>query len=214
MKKILLSTAFILFNLVCFSQSIDSTFENYKILNVGYISIPNNMEIQSGNYKKLNDSVQKQISKKFGYEVSDDRVVFQQKGLNTLSQSAFNSYARVILETEIGKPGDYEKLTTKVTSTEAELAEINNAVKLEISKTIKLITWNGVSIVTINGRSALKISYVRQIGDNPSVWVDIYRFQNNDRMHSLTLSYRQTDVLVWKPLFAKILKSYTITSIR
>lgn len=217
MKKIITFSACILLSIISFSQSTD--FENYRILEVGSISIPNNMEIQSGNYKKLSETYEKVMSKKFGYEISDNRIVFQQKGLNDLERQGFASYVRVILETEIGNFGDFDKLTTKLTATPQEISDITKELKNQIQQSfagtgLKLITWYGVSIVTINGKTALKISYLRQLNDKPYVVVNMYRFQNNDRLHSLTLSYRQSDETAWKPLFAKIANSFTISNVR
>ena len=217
MKQIITLLTCILISTVSFSQSAD--FENYRILEVGSISIPNNMEIQSGNYKKFSEIYEKGMSKKFGYEISDNRIVFQQKGLNDLEKQGFASYVRVILETEIGNFGDFDKLTTKLTATPQEIADISKEVKSQMQQSfagtgLKLITWYGVSIVTINGKTALKISYLRQLNDNPYVIVNMYRFQNNDRLHSLILSCRQSDETTWKPLFAKIANSFTISNIR
>ena len=217
MNHTLTLLAFILISTISFSQSTD--FENYRIIEVGSISIPNNMEIQSGNYKKLSETYQKAMSKKFGYEISDNRIVFQQKGLNNSEKQGLASYVRVILETEIGNFGDFDKLTNKLTATPQEISDISKECKSQIQQSfagagLKLITWNGISIVTINGRTALKISYLRQLNDKPYVVVDMYRFQNNDRLHSLTLSYRQLDEATWKPLLTKIANSFTITNVR
>ena len=65
MKTIITTIACMFFTTLTFSQSTD--FDNYRILEVGSISIPNNMEIQSGNYKKKSEIYQKEISKKFGF---------------------------------------------------------------------------------------------------------------------------------------------------
>jgi hypothetical protein len=145
------------FTTLTFSQSTD--FDNYRILEVGSISIPNNMEIQSGNYKKISEIYQKEISKKFGYEVSDNRVVFQQKGVNDLDKQALATYVRVILETDIGNFGDYEKLSTKLIATPQEISDISKEYKTQMQQSfagtgMQLITWYGVSIVTINGRTS------------------------------------------------------------
>jgi|JI6StandDraft_1071083.scaffolds.fasta_scaffold98523_3 hypothetical protein len=217
MKQIITLLTCVLISTISFSQSTD--FENYRILQVGSISIPTNMEIQSGNYKKLSETYQKEMSKKFGYEVSDNRIVFQQKGLNDLEKQGLASYVRVILETEIGNFGDFDKLTNKLTATPQEISDISKELKSQMQQSfagtgLKLITWYGVSIVTINGRTALKISYLRQLNDKPYVVVNMYRFQNNDRLHSLTLSYRQSEEATWKPLLSKITNSFTITNVR
>lgn len=216
MKKIFYLIIGLIFFHNCFAQTAD---ENYLLKNIGYISIPANMEIQSGNYKKLAEEYQQQQGKKFGFEVSDNRIVFQQKGLNDGDKTAFNSYARVILETTIGNNGDYEKLTTKLTATTTELSELNSQLKSQVEQSfigtgLKLISWYGVQIVIINGRTALKISYLRRLNDNPNVTVAMYQFHNNDRMHQLTMSYRQQDADTWKTAYSKILNSFKITNVR
>lgn len=193
--------------------------ENYLLNSIGYITIPSTMEIQSGNYKKLAETFQDEYGKKFGYEVSDNRIVFQQKGLNNLDKTSFTSYARIILETTIGNFGDFKKLTTKLTLTPIELVELDTEVKSQIEQSIKgtdlkLISWYGVQIVNVNGQTAVKISYLRQLKDNPYVTVSMYKFHNNDRMHSLTMSYRQQDADKWKTSFSNILTSFKITNIR
>ena len=100
MKILILIFTIFLSNL-CFAKTIE--FENYKVVNLGYISISKNMEIQAGKYKQISEAYQKEIGKRFGYEISSDRVVFQQKRLNNLEKKGFSSYARVILETDICK---------------------------------------------------------------------------------------------------------------
>ena len=58
------------------------------------------------------------------------------------------------------------------------------------------------------------MSYKRQLQDKPFVLVNIYQFHNNDRMHTLILSYRVSECTEWKPTFENILKSYRITNIK
>ncbi len=200
-----------------FAQSID--FVKYNISEVGSILIPANLELQSGVYKKNSENFQKDVIAKLGFDISGDRIVFQQMGLNEYEKKGFSSYVRVIIETNIGSYGDYEKLTNNYTASSQELSEINKLIESQFQKDlikigIKIVHWNGVSIVKINGLTALKISYLRQLNDNPIVTVNIFRFQNNDRLHSLTLSCRKSDELIWAPLFTKITKSFSITNVR
>lgn len=215
MKK--LFTFFLFFAI--FSSFAQTPTENYLLKSIGYITIPSTMEIQSGNYKKFAEKYQEEYGKKFGYEVSDNRIVFQQKGLNNLDKTSFASYARIILETTISNYGDFEKLTTKLTATPSELSDLNTQLKSQIEQSfrgtgLKLISWYGVQIITVNGQTALKISYLRQLNDNPYVTVSMYQFHNNDRMHQLTMSYRQQDANKWKTSYSNILTSFKITNIR
>lgn len=216
MKKLI---SFILTFLITYVSSGQISSQNYLLKNIGYISIPNIMEVQSGNYKKLAEVYQKELGMKFGYEVSDNRIVFQQKGLNDGNKSAYASYARIIIETVVGNFGDFEKLNTKLSASYSELDALNNQLKSQVEASfigtgLKLINWYGAKIETINGMTALKISYLRQLNNNPFVLVSMYQFHNNDRMHQITLSYRQLDADIWKPAFSKVLTSFKITNIR
>ncbi len=192
-------------------------FTDYLLKDVGYVSIPNNLELQSGNYKKFAEVFQKEIGKKFGYEISSNRVVFQQKGQNNFDKGS--TYARVMLETTYGNVGDYminkdlKNLTATDISTFSSVLKEQNAKSLK-AVGIKIIQWYGVSVTNINGSFCIKWSYLRQLKDNPPVYVESYQFHNNDKLHSLTLSYRKNDELVWKPLYQKLLASFTLTVIK
>lgn len=201
------------------------TFENEKSYNVfvlkdvGYISIPASMELQSGAYKKVVADGLKTLGRKYHFFVSDDRVVFQQEGLNTLSEKGFSLYARVIIETEFGYFDDYPKQTDDFSLTPSASTRINSSLRQQVSEGLKgtglyIVEWKGVSTVKVNNSVALKIAFVRRLNDNPNVYVEQYQFYNNDRMHSVTLSYRQQDSLVWKPLFAKTISSFHLTNIK
>ena len=215
MKKLL----FVLAVLISFSSIAQSTSETFLLKNIGYISIPSEMELQSGSYKKFVDNYKQTLAKKFDWEVSDSRIVFQQSGLNEFDKSSYSSYARVILETFIERPGTFEKISTKLAATATELNQISAQFKSELSDAysdtgIRIIEWYGAQISNVNGRTALKFSFLRQLRDQPYVYVTVYQFHNNDRMHQLTMSYRQHDASKWKPIYSKILNSFTITTVR
>lgn len=205
--------------LVCVSSTFGQAtpgqaFVEFKLNGLGSILIPDIMELQSGAYKKLSDG----FSKEMGYDVSG-KVIFQQKGLNELNFRGINTYARVMIGTEVGTPGSYKKLTTKSKATPRELQILGSSLKKELVDSfgntgLKLLRWDGVSVVTVNGQSALKFAYLRQLNDNPSVYVEIYRFQNNDRMHSLTISYRLDDASIWKDALERTKNSFKITNVR
>lgn len=214
MKKTLILLLLISSNL--FSQI---EFDDYLLSDVGTISIPNTMELQGGSYKTQHDEWEKKVAEKFKYEISGNKIVFQQKGLNDLEKKSFTTYARIMIDTEIGKPGDYQKANIKIAPTSDELKELAIEIKKQMIEGfkgtgLKLIEWYGVSFVIINGKQCLKISYRRQLNDNPEVNVDLYRFQNNDRMHTLTISYRASDMALVKPVFTKTVNSFKLTNLK
>lgn len=177
----------------------------YKLNDVGYITIPEEMELQEGIYKKM---VEENI-KLYNFEISENRIVFQQKGLNKFNQKGFQSYARIIIETEYG---NFDK---DIFMTSQELKEANTIMRNSVyqnfkNTNLKLISWYGTSVTSINGKSALKVSYLRQLSSNPYVIVNMYIIPNGSKKHIITLSYRQNEEKIWKPIYSKVLKSIKI----
>lgn len=201
MKKILLIT-------LCFiSLSIKAQYTTYTIDEVGSISVTDDLELQGGNYKEMVDSYLNSRYINF-----DSRVVFQPKGLNALDKEV-NSYCRIIIETLYG---DYEPLYSKIPQVSVnELRELSATMKQSLIQgfagtSLQLINFYGSTIVKVNNQVAIKTSYTRRLGDNAPVRVDVYHFQNRDRMHSLTLSYRIEDAALWKEKLSHSLNSFKI----
>lgn len=199
------------------SNASDIKFQKYSIPNLGEISIPSNMELQGGRYKELNNEVLEIINTRTDLGLLlDDRYVFQQKGLNSFDKNGFNTYARIITHTTLGDYSEYSSLRDPYILTSFERNQLSQQLHTQTTQSlakinIKIIHWYGINPVKINDQNALEISYLRQLGDNPYVAVRTYYFENNDREHLVTVSYRLRDEKVWKPLFIKSLKSLKIT---
>ncbi len=189
-------------------------WERIYIKNVGSIDLPPTMEVQKGKYKEFVD----EITKIKGFDAS--QLTAQQKGLNEFKKEGFEKYARVMVQTIFGSPGDFKKFNFNLAEiTQADIAELNKIYKQQIQQIflgtgLKLIEWYPLKVEKVNGVSCIHISYKRQLQDMPFVLVHIYYFHNNDRMHILTLSYRLSEADYWKADFATILKSFRITNIR
>ena len=203
----------------CFAQTLPPPtvpigWERIYIKNVGSFDLPPTMEVQKGKYKEFVD----EIKKIKGFDAT--QLTAQQKGLNEFGKEGFEKYARVMVETTFGSVGDFEKLNFNIaTYTQADISELNTTYKQQIQQSfigtgLKLIEWYPLKLEKVNGMSCIHISYKRQLQDKPFVLVHIYYFHNNDRMHSLTLSYRLSEVDYWKSDYATILKSFRITNIR
>ena len=216
MKSLIISLHFLLIS--SFSTAQSDTFSVFSINNVGEISIPSSMELQSKDYKKISAV----IGANLGYKIDETRVVFQQKGQNDLTKQGRNTYLRVIVEIKMGKKGDHSQLKKPIPLNEKELQNLSEKSKKDTEESFKsvpngqakLLKWNGLSIVTINGQYALKTSFVRQLATNPPVLVESYVFPNNDRQHELILSYRVEEEATWKPIYERILNSFVIKDIR
>jgi len=221
MKKTLTSLLLFFPIIVCLSQTIPQQlpklqdgWQRIYVKNLGSFDLPPTMEVQKGKYKEYIDD----LNKKRGYDAN--QLVAQQKGLNSFENNGFKKYARVMLETTIKSPGDYSKLDFNIlTISQSDIQELNITFKQQIEQgfigsDLKLIEWYPLKIEKANGMSCLHIRYKRQLKNEPLVLVNTYIFQNNDRMHTLTLSYRLSDVGFWKVNYDSILKSFRITNIK
>lgn len=203
----------------CFAQTIPlptlpSGWERIFIKNVGSFDLPPTMEVQNGKYKEFID----ELKKIKGYDAT--QITAQQKGLNEFGRKGFEKYARVMVETTFGSPGDFEKLNFNIAEySQAEISELNSTYKQQFQQSfigtgLKIVEWYPLKLEELNGMSCIHLSYKRQLQDKPYVLVHIYYFHNNDRMHSLTLSYRISEIAYWKSDYSTILKSFRITNVR
>lgn len=196
------------------AQSLLSGWQRIYIRNVGFIDMPANMEEQAGTYKEIMNNYYNRL------ELDAPQLVFQQKGLNNNNGSSYNTYGRVLVETQIGNYGDFQPLSFNIsTVTSSEIIELSNTFKQKTISDLQsighsLIEWYPLKVKKLNGLPCIHVSYRRQLGTNPIVLVNYFIFQNNDRMHSLTLSYRVAETSIWKTDFDRILSSFRISNIK
>lgn len=196
------------------NPTLPATWKRIYIKNVGNIDIPPTMEIQAGKYKEFND----ELRKIKGYDAP--QIVIQQKGLNEMGKEGFQKYARVMIETDYGSAGDYDKLNFSLTQySQSDISQLSAQLKSQVAQSfagtgLKLLEWYGATIEKINGMSCVHISYKRQLDDKPFVLVHMYMFQNYDRVHRLTLSYRLSEQDYWKTDYVTVLKSFRLTTIK
>ena len=121
-----------------------------------------------------------------------------------------------MVETQAVKPGDVGTLDAELPARENDLTELQHYWERMIRRApgIQIVDFYRPSVRTINGMQALCISYTRTVGRNPPALVQTYIFDNYDRTHSLTMSYRVTEEEKWNQYFPAILASFRITAIR
>jgi curved DNA-binding protein CbpA len=187
---------------------------------VGTIDIPSTMEVQSGIYKEIIDPLKPELMKSMGFSYNPNyNIIIQQKGLNDLESNGFQRYARVMINTDIGKMGDFDTLYFNINGySNADIRELDNLFQSSISSGftgtgLKIVNWFPLKLEKINGMSCIHISYTRQLNNNPVVFVSIYKFQNVDKMLTLTLSYRQDESDFWSKDFNILLDSFRIENV-
>jgi hypothetical protein len=191
------------------------TWQTVSIPEICTFQIPPTMEIQKGNYKQGNEKFQKEILE---IPITPDRVVVQQKGLNSFDPQALKRYSRVIVETARGQHGDYETLYTPLIAPEGELIDIDAVLKQQIQQSatqsaakgmkLEILSWQPTKIVRVNGIDALKTSYSRSMNNGPPTVVNIYMIQNNDYMHRITISYRLAEKSLWATDLMKVINTF------
>jgi len=187
------------------------------IEDMGSIDLPPTMEVQGGLFKKVFD----EIIESHGIVVS--KFLAQPKGLNEWTEDGFNRFVQVMVDSELGKLGDFEQLNFNIHEyKKSDIAEFDAIAKEQIQQRllfafpklglgeVKLIEWHPLKLESINGMSCFHISYIWQRNHNPSILVHLYHFPNNDRLHKLMLSCLVSDSDYWQADFAEILKSFRI----
>lgn len=200
-------------------QDPESGCKRIEMAGIGSIDLAPELEIQGGDYKEFNAQLRDKMGQYYKVDFSQPKLTLQPKGINEFNQQSLKKYIRIMVETIPGSDGDFEKINEQIKISSNELSELNADFKSQIIQSfqgtaLKLIEWYPTEIVELNNMSAIKISYRRQLKDQPHVMVEILRIQNYDRMHSLTLSYREKEKSLWKPIIEKTKASYRITNIK
>lgn len=193
--------------------------DNWQIISMSNFctfEIPKTMELQEGRYKEINDEFTEKILE---IPIDKKHVVAQQRQLNKFHKESFKSYARVMVDTEYGKNGDYENINTQFSATKFELRELDGIYRKEAEKSfhlinsksqmkMKLLSWMPLKIVQINGVTMIRIRYTRSINNKPEAMVNMYIVQNSDKMHRITISYRMSDSNLWKEDLDKVIYTF------
>src|SRR5690625_7932340 len=117
MKSI--TTIFLTFLMFQFGLA-QTNWDKIDLGNWGEIKMPNTMEVQSGNYKKILDYSKRHFS------LNAERIVFQQKVVN--DGRTLETYARIIIRTDFTNESLPDLHTTNITSHDiADLNQIYNS---------------------------------------------------------------------------------------
>lgn len=117
-----------------------------------------------------------------------------------------------IIRVSVTSPPDYtqDDLTA---ATPGDLKEFGAGIlsvfrKLEASGGPKIIEMQPVRIEKFNNYRVLVIPYVRAGVNGPSPWqVTQYRIPVSSRLIEITLSHRQSDAIVWRPILERVKRS-------
>jgi hypothetical protein len=204
MKSIITLLITLLVFQVGFGQS---NWDRIDLGNWGEVKMPNTMEVQSGNYKKIIDYSKRHFS------VNAERIVFQQKGVN--DGKNLETYARIIIRTDFTTENLPDLNTIEITT--QDISDLNQMYKSQIYEVAnnptypaKIIKWNGVKIVTLNGNKSINYSYIRQMNGKPQTYSEFYTFWKGNRQHTLNIEYRIVDSTKWKSDLEKSVQTFKL----
>ncbi|MFT3903997.1 MAG: hypothetical protein QM727_12540 [Niabella sp.] len=184
----------------CFSQKDIST---YKIQGLGQITVSNLLELQSGEIKKLANKYYQTYSIPY-----NNRIVFQQAGLNDRNPQSLNTYARIIIQ-EIN--GDKEIFNEY----KKHIVDFDNQIKQETKSALgtqnaKLLSWEKSILTNLNGKSAISCSYTRQFPNNPVTLTKIYFMETNNSIYKINLEYWLKDKETWSSILTNAIRTFKI----
>ena len=190
-------------------------WKTVSIPDICTFSIPETLEIQSGNYKEISKNVRENILQ---IQLSPNRVVAQPAGINSL-EKVIKTYCRVIVETEEGEKGDFKELglppyngSYVPYSAAKKLKEgIEQGANISDKLKMKIFDWKHPKVLDVGGGKAILIDYKRSLNGAEPVRVRMYRIMNNDCLHTITTSYRLSEMEIWKDDISNIIKSFEFT---
>lgn len=189
----------------------------YEIEKIGTIAIPPSMEIRDENsyIALIADVVKDKISVVKKIALKKPSLIFQPRGTNERIKDATLKYSRILISYQNGESGDFYKRNEQFSL--SEKVELNSTARQDVISSfdgfgIKLVQWYPFEIITINNISWHKISYIRQMGDNPSVYVEDYQLYNDNQATEITLSYRTTEKSLWENDFKRVIDTYKPTN--
>ena len=181
--------------------------------------IPPTLELRTDNMRRLINHYKEKV---LDYNFDKDVLVVQQSGFNDVRThpAGKRRYARIILKNIEAKKDGFlhfsQRYDVHLTAGELKRLDKENydvairsfkaAGKMGVKE--KLIKWYPLEVLRFGGGLATRISYIRQQDHNPPVYVEEFKICNNDRLHVVTLSYRQEERDFWKDDFDTVKKSF------
>lgn len=170
-------------------------WERASIDGGGSIAVPPSMEIQSDEYRAWKEGIT---------GTHTDTLILQQKGMNENRDEGFESYARILVAVDQGQSGDYGTLDEDIDAYSQDDIDAfdetyHDGMAAQFEGTaIELTKWYPLTLERVNGMSCMHVQYERSVDGGPDAMVNSYLFQDDDRMVTVTLSYRVENEADWK----------------
>lgn len=202
--KNLFITAFVAFALLshpAFAQ--DASFRRVQLAYGISLDVPSHWTVLSLENRKNIGAAGQAMTENAGIEGSTGRKE------SLLAMNATPSPTGAMIRVSVTSPPDYTQ-SDLAAATSADIKEIGAEMlsmfrKLETSGGPKILEMQPLRIEKFNNYRVLVIPYVRAgiIGSSP--WqVSQYKIPVSNRLIEITLSHRQSDAFVWRPILERV----------
>ncbi|ROT13855.1 hypothetical protein EEL50_09140 [Muribaculaceae bacterium Isolate-105 (HZI)] len=180
--------------------AVPSDWTEYKIDNAFSLSVPNTMELRN-DY----DDYTQWATNNIGLLSSAD-AVFQQKDLSSMTEDAYNTYARVLIQHFSFSPGEVEHHYESPGLVSEDYRNLREMVDEEIKPYtyIERPTWRWIDI---DGTKAIEGSY-RRNGDDGPVKCKLYLLSNYNEMAKILVTFREKDSERWASDLDNVIRTF------
>ena len=184
----------------------DATFRRVSLSHGISIEIPNHWGIISPIDRQNIHAAGQSIAKNAGVEIS------QGKKETLLAVNATPNPAGSMIRVSITQPADFSQEELK-SATRADLAEISEQMQTMFKKGEgqggpKLLSRVTSRVEIVSGRHALALEYTRNSLTGASAWtVTQYKIPVKNGLIEMTLSHRNSDRYLWKPILERVKRS-------
>lgn len=185
---------------------------SYEISNAFTLSVPNTVELRN----KKDIYTQDIKGFKFrSYKIDLNQIVFQQRSLSSVSQEAFNTYCRIMINYEKGSPDEFFKANEYIPLDNEDIRYMQNIAIQGCSATgFKTINTPKVQVVKIGDIYSIELSYVRTGTNGNMTQVYSYLLFNKDETVTITLSYWVKDERLWKKDLQNVIQTFQWNKIK
>lgn len=201
----------------------EKRFANWTRIDTGSgfeFKIPPTMEVRDGQYQKQAAVFKYDVEKATKMPLKRCEVCVQQKGLGVMDAEALKYYMRLMYTCEKGKPGDNWNQSEVINLRETDAVALDRTFRKEVEDGFlkareigvnqRILRWDKIQAVQIAGMSAIKLSYLRQLGTNAPVEFVQYQIGDDDRMHYLSFSYRECERDRWFSDWVRIQETFKL----
>lgn len=205
--KHLFLAAFIALTLLAHSAfAQDTSFRSVQLAYGISLDVPSHWTVLSLENRKNLGAAGQAMTDNAGIEGSSGRKE------SLLAMNATPNPTGAMIRVSVTSPPDYTQ-SDLAAATPADLQEVGTETlkmfrQLEASGGPKIIEMQPVRIERLNNYRVLVMPYIRAGVNGPSPWqVTQYKIPVSNRLIEITLSHRQSDAIVWRPILERVKRS-------